>query len=326
MKQQLLEILRCPECLSKLVLRDVCRTGEEIESAMLVCKVCEKSYPVIKKIPRFVPIQNYAATFGHQWNIFKKTQLDSYSGLPISKNRFFKYTGWSPEELKGKLVLDVGCGMGRFVEIALACGAQVVAVDLSTAVDACKENFAHDSRLEVIQADIRHLPFGGGLFDYVYCLGVLMCTPNPKNSFMALSQQVKSRGKIAVDTYPKLIRHVFWSKYWLRPITKRMPPKLLFFIVRYLVKFLLPVSVIISRIPLIGSKLKYLIPVANFDNVYPLSKEQLREWSILDTFDMLSPAHDHPSRPKELESWFKEAGINAFKVFRSGFLIGRGAK
>ena len=37
---------------------------------------------------------------------------------------------------EGKWVLDAGCGMGRFAEIALKIGAQVVALDYSNAVDA----------------------------------------------------------------------------------------------------------------------------------------------------------------------------------------------
>ncbi|MCK5171888.1 MAG: class I SAM-dependent methyltransferase, partial [Planctomycetes bacterium] len=113
MKQAFLEILRCPECSSQLSLQDFSKDNEEIENGMLVCRNPEHTYPVINHIPRFVPKENYSANFGFQWNLFKKTQLDSHSGLPISRDRFLNYSGWSPEELKGKLVLDMGCGAGR---------------------------------------------------------------------------------------------------------------------------------------------------------------------------------------------------------------------
>ena len=42
-------------------------------------------------------------------------------------------TALRPEELKGKLVLNVGCGMGRFAEVATNWGARVVGIDLSAA-------------------------------------------------------------------------------------------------------------------------------------------------------------------------------------------------
>jgi SAM-dependent methyltransferase len=266
------------------------------------------------------------ANFGFQWNLFRKTQLDSYSGLPISKNRFFANSGWKTEELKDKLVLDVGCGAGRFTEIALSCGARVVAVDYSNAIEACWQNMPYHQNLELVQADIYHLPFAPETFDFVYCFGVLQHTPNPKQAFEALPLQLKPTGKLAVDIYPKLFHNILWPKYWLRIFTKRLPYKRLFPIVQRLVKLLFPISLFLGRIPLIGRKLKYLIPIVNYEGVYPLSKAQLRQWSVLDTFDMLSPKHDHPQTLEYLNHWFLEVGMKNIEVFRVGILVGRGTK
>ena len=75
-----------------------------------------------------------------QWNYFSKTQLDSHSGFPISSDRFWKATGWKPEHLKDQWVLDIGCGSGRFAEIALKAGAKLVALDYSNAVESNYKN------------------------------------------------------------------------------------------------------------------------------------------------------------------------------------------
>jgi SAM-dependent methyltransferase len=158
----------------------------EIERGCLSCVVCQKLYPIINNVPRFVPKENYASTFGFQWNIFRKAQLDSYSGVPISRNRFLQFSGWSPDDLDGKRVLDLGCGSGRFAEIALSFGADVVAVDYSSAVDACWANFAFHPNLNVVQGDIFELPFAPGSFDFVYCFGVLQHTPCPEQAFASL--------------------------------------------------------------------------------------------------------------------------------------------
>jgi len=49
-----------------------------------------------------------------------------------------------------------------------------------------------------------------------------------------------------------------------------------------------------------------------------LSKKELKEWVILDTFDMFSPEHDHPQRISTVKKWFEEAGA---KVTFADFII-----
>src|SRR5678815_5358153 len=99
--------------------------------------------PIINNIPRFVCSENYASAFGRQWNKFRKTQLDSHTGTTISKDRLQRCLGGSLDVIKGKSVLEVGCGAGRFTEIMLKTGARVFACDLSSAVEANYEN-CHD--------------------------------------------------------------------------------------------------------------------------------------------------------------------------------------
>ena len=88
MKSDLLDLLACPECAGTLELQRPETRGNEIVSGDLTCAKCRRSYPIVGAIPRFVPSENYASTFGFQWNRFRKTQLDSHTGLPISKERF----------------------------------------------------------------------------------------------------------------------------------------------------------------------------------------------------------------------------------------------
>jgi hypothetical protein len=72
--------------------------------------VCESAaIPVVSEIPRFVETGSYASLFGEQWKQYKKTQLDSYTGIPISQNRLFRCLGPLKDNLKGKLVLEAGC-------------------------------------------------------------------------------------------------------------------------------------------------------------------------------------------------------------------------
>jgi SAM-dependent methyltransferase len=324
--RDLLKSLCCPLCHQDLTLRNEREDYGKIKEGTLSCESCGATFPIQDYIPRFVPAGNYADTFGLQWNLFRHTQLDSHTGKPISRERFFNSTGWSPEELNGAVVLDVGCGAGRFAEVALDCGARVVAVDYSSAVDACRDNHEKSEHLDVVQGDIYRLPFKAGVFDFVYCLGVLQHTPDVKRSFMSLVPLVRPAGKLAADVYPKLLRNLLWPKYWLRPVTKRIPKRALLRIVKVMVALLLPVSRLIGRLPQVGRKLRYAVPVVNYEGVFPLDDRQLREWSVLDTYDMLSPAYDSPQTAPTLRQWFGEAGMEKVEVFRKGFIIGRAVK
>jgi len=326
MKRSLLRILRCPGCGAELRVERAAERLGEIEDGELRCTGCPTSYPVAGFIPRFAPRDNYTSSFGFQWNEFRRTQLDSYSGHPITERRFFAQSGWTKADLSGRLVLDLGCGAGRFAEISLSTGAEVVAVDYSNAVDACWLNLGSNPRLHVVQADVYQLPFEKRRFDSVYCFGVMQHTPDVARTFVALSEQVSGGGHLAVDVYPRLRANVLWPKYWLRPLTRHVPPPTLFRVVQGAVPWLFPVSLALGRIPRIGRRLRHAIPVANYDGVLPLSPAQLREWAILDTFDMLSPAHDHPQSVSTIRTWFDRVGFEQVEVFRLGMVVGRGRR
>jgi len=327
MRPDLLSLLACPNCSGDLAIDATSRAENgRIETGALRCAGCGGTYEVKGFIPRFVPKENYAGSFGFQWNRFRNTQLDSHSGVPISRERFYASTGWKRDDLKGRLLLDAGCGAGRFAEVALEAGARVVAMDYSSAVEACRANLSQFDSLDVVQADIFHLPFQRDRFDRIYSLGVLQHTPDPKSAFQALRAPLRPGGDLAVDVYPKMLRNVFWSKYWVRPVTKRIESRKLFGLVERSIGPLLAVSNFLNAIPKVGPKLKYLVPVANYRGVYPLDESQLREWSVLDTFDMLAPAHDHPETAAGLRSWFQDGGLEHIEVFRAGHVIGRGQK
>jgi SAM-dependent methyltransferase len=206
-------------------------------------------------------------------------------------------------------------------------GAQVFAFDYSDAVDACLENLDRHPKLHVAQANIYAIPFKPGKFDFVYCFGVLQHTRDAQAAFMALLPFLKSPGgQIVIDIYEKSWRTWFNPKYWLRPFTKRVPIGFLFKTVELIVPLLLPISRTIGRIPKVGNLLKKIVPVADYKRIYPLDDFQLREWGILDTFDMLSPRYDYPQTAKTIRTWFEHAGLTEVEVFKVGHLVGRGRR
>jgi 2-polyprenyl-3-methyl-5-hydroxy-6-metoxy-1,4-benzoquinol methylase len=292
---------------------------------VLTCGRCAAVFPIAGGIPRFVPADNYASNFGFQWNRFSRTQLDSSTGAPISRDRFVRETGWSSAMLTGKRVLDVGCGAGRFAEVALAAGATVVAVDYSSAVEACRANLPHKN-LHVLQADIYALPFAPSSFDYVYSLGVVQHTPDVERAVKALAVPLKPGGELVVDVYQKHWKGWLHPRIWLRPITTRMDSGTLFRIVERRAPALLRVSDAFSRVPVLGGYLRRFVPVANYKGQLPLTAQQLEEWAILDTYDWLAPRFDQPQTADSLRDWFVESGLTDVNVFKSDHLTARGRK
>jgi SAM-dependent methyltransferase len=327
MQTELIELLRCPKTGERLRLDQPQYSGDRIQAGWLVSENGANRYPIHDFVPRFAPESNYADNFGMQWNHFRRTQLDSFSGKPISADRFWVQTGWKPEEIAGKYVLDAGCGAGRFAEIALKAGAKLIALDYSNAVDACYANLKHYPNLHVVQGDIYALPFPKGAFPFVYSFGVLMCTPEVERAFAELPPMLAPGGRLCVDFYGLGWGTLLHAKWVFRPFTRRMQPQKLFKLLQSAVPVLLPISQSLGSVPLLGRSLRRIVPVANYTGVYPLSAEQIKEWALLDTFDMLAPRYDHPKPTAgRLRRWLQAAGLADIEVLRPGHLVGRGGR
>lgn len=278
-------------------------------------------FSLVKGVLRISAQDNYTDNFGMQWNKFDKTQLDNeIDGLNLSCRRFFAETHWDQEDLSGKCILEVGSGAGRFSKVVLEhTKAVLYSVDYSDAVTA---NFKNNNkiapdRFHLFQASIYEMPFPDNSFDKVFCLGVLQHTPDFEASINALIDKVKPGGEIVVDFYP--IKG-WWTKinakYILRPITKKMPHERLLRLIEKNIDWLLKVHYIIHRIGL-GVMTRFL-PLCDVNETFPksLTKAEIREWAILDTFDQYSPEHDHPQRIADVSAMFERHGA---KVTFAGF-------
>jgi ubiquinone/menaquinone biosynthesis C-methylase UbiE len=258
----------------------------------------------------------YADSFGEQWNRYRRVQLDSVTGKPLSRARFFAGTGW-PERLGGERVLEVGCGAGRFTEVLVSTGAEVVAVDATSAVEACRETVG--DRATVVQADLFDLPFPEASFDRVFCFGVLQHTPDPRAAFLTIVRYAKAGGWIAADVYKRAAYVDRWSakRLW-RPLTTRLPRRWLRRIVEWYVPKWLPVDTQLARVPKVGRFLTAVVPCWNYTGLLPLDDEELRAWAILDTYDALSPRYDFPQTVAAVREWCDAAGLVEVTVREAG--------
>ena len=310
MWQKLLEVLACPKCAGELSCAPAETTvNGEIEKGELRCVKCGRKFPIESGVPRFVERDNYASSFGYQWNLFKSEQLDSVNGTRLSETRLFSETAWTRDWMDGKWILDAGCGAGRFLDVASTTGAQVVGVDISNAVDAARASLKDRRNVHLVQASIYELPFRPGVFDGCYCIGVIQHTPDPEASLRSLPRVLKPGGRLAATIYERKPWTLLNAKYLVRPLTKRMKKQRLLAMIKGVMPVLFPLTNVMFRVPLLGPVFNFTIPVANYTNERALTRQQRYDWAVLDTFDMLSPQYDHPQTFEEAERALTAAGI-----------------
>ena len=314
MQLKLLEKLACPKCHGELACA-ITETSadEEIETGTLRCEPCRQDYPIKSGIPRFVAADNYATSFGYQWNRFRLEQIDSNNGTELSSRRFYGETQWTKEWLKGKWVLDAGCGAGRFLEAASRADCDVVGLDISDAVDAARTNLAGRRNVHFVQASMYELPFRSGAFDGCYCIGVVQHTPDPQKAMRALPRVLKMGGRIAITAYERKPWTLLYGKYLVRPLTKRLDKETLLAGIKGAMPLLFPLTNVLFRLPLAGRFFMFAIPVANYVHERTLTRQQRYDWAILDTFDMLSPQYDQPRTQKEVEEALSAEGVVELK-------------
>lgn len=300
MKPAILEILVCPACRSELDLQAASEQDGEVTTGTLRCRGCGADYPVLGGVPRFVRHGVYASSFGDQWTWFREVQLDSRNGTRESEATLWATTAWRDADYAGRLVLDAGCGAGRFAEVVAAKGGEVVGVDLTAAVDAAYENVGGRPGVHVVQADIFALPFRPGTFDLAYSIGVLHHTPEPRAAFDRVAAQVKKGGGLAVYLYAGYgpARHPADA---IRRLTTRLPRRLALLLAAAAIP-LYPVY----RLPALGAVLRLLAPIS----MHPRWR-----WRWLDTFDWYTPRYQWKFLYPEVFRWFRANGFLDVEIF-----------
>jgi 2-polyprenyl-3-methyl-5-hydroxy-6-metoxy-1,4-benzoquinol methylase len=274
-------------------------------------------YALEQGIPRFVPRERYAAAFGLQWERYRRTQLDSYTGTTLSRaraRRCLGEAGWAA--LEDAQVLECGCGAGRFTEVLLGQGARVTSVDLSSAVDANQQNFPQDQRHRIAQADITALPFAPGSFDVVFCLGVVQHTPIPEVTIAALARHVRPGGLLVFDHYTYTPAWLVSTAPLFRRVLRRLPPEQGLKATEMLVRLLFPLH---SRARRYRKILNRISPVQTYYHVFPeLSEEAQREWALLDTHDVLTDWFKWFRTPTQIRTVLERLHLKEIEVWRGG--------
>lgn len=271
------ELFVCPRCRGPL--------HEQARPPALGCDRCPASYPIVDGIVRLAG-ETYVASFGRQWNRYEVARPEEDAAV------FRVKTGLDPTSLAGQLVLDAGCGGGRYARLLGALGAHVVGVDLSTAVHAAAKLCADLPNVQIAQADLLDLPLARERFDLAFSIGVMHHSPDPRRAFAQVAACVRPGGRLAVWLYRRNTAPQEWLNSGLRALTTRLPVRLL---------EALSVGLgVVGSIPVLKQTLN---KVANFSN-HP-------DWTlrVCDNFDWYAPRYQSHHTVAELKQWFAEEGF-----------------
>jgi 2-polyprenyl-3-methyl-5-hydroxy-6-metoxy-1,4-benzoquinol methylase len=283
-------------------------------------------YPNRLGIPRILESEsNYADAFGEQWKHFRKTQLDSHSGIAISGDRLRRCLGTDLESMLEQTnrlqVLEAGCGAGRFTEVLLGFpAAAVTSTDLSSAVEPNQENFPQSDRHRVVQCDINAFPFAPEQYDLVVCLGVIQHTMDPEQTIASLYSQVKPGGSLVIDHYTHMLsRYTKISANLLRPILKRLPARAGMAVTEKITNAFFPLHRAARHSRFAQVILSRISPLATYYHTIPeLDDRQQYEWSLLDTHDGLTDYYKRLRTGPQLNRTLTGLGAEDICVAKGG--------
>jgi 2-polyprenyl-3-methyl-5-hydroxy-6-metoxy-1,4-benzoquinol methylase/uncharacterized protein YbaR (Trm112 family) len=249
----------------------------------------ETKYPGLLK---FVLHKNRRTkkSFSQEWNIFNYEEDKVWDADTTGMvNRFLTETNETTESLKGKLILDAGCGNGLLNQSIGAQGATILGMDFSQSIERAFEKNEEANTL-FIQGDVQFPPVALQAFDIVHSSGVLICTTNSELTFSCLETAVKPNGKMSVWLYHPVKGFIHNLFNFLREYTSKLPTRLQYWL--YSVT-LLPISYVIKKIK--GTK-------------------QNKREMMIDILDWFSPEFRWEHHHDEAAAWYSKRNYRDIQV------------
>jgi SAM-dependent methyltransferase/uncharacterized protein YbaR (Trm112 family) len=228
MKSEALPYLCCPECRGDLSLVDDTVHDGEVTKGSLRCIACGSQWPIVDGVPDFVgdggaaEVVQTTSGFARNWNAYNQIIL---SQAALNDELFRDWIEpLDPAFFKGKVVLDAGCGMGRWLAVSARYEPEALfGVDYSAVAHTAYANTRHLRNVHVLRGDLFKLPLKKAM-DVTYCIGVLHHTPDPAAAFDAILSRTKDDGLLCVWVYGK--ENNGWITHVVSPIRKHVTSRL----------------------------------------------------------------------------------------------------
>lgn len=311
MRERALEYLVCPACGGDLALRAEIRDGAHVETGFLACAPCDRRYPIRAGVPRFAQQvgeveARTAEAFGYEWLRYAE----------LAERYRKQFLDWirpvEPSFFEGRTVLEGGCGKGRHTRVAAELGARdVVAMDLSQAVEAAYANTRELPNVHIIQADLNAPPVRRA-FDYAFSIGVLHHLPDPERGFHALVSKLRPGGAISAWVYGR--ENNGWIVHVVSPVRERVTSRLPHFVLDVLSAVLTVPLIAAIRLlyrPTGGSLFGRALPYGPY--LCYIADFPFRELRLIVLDHLVAPVAYYLRRD-EFAGWFMRAGLEGVRI------------
>lgn len=273
-----------------------------------------------------------ARAFGFEWNKYQVTTREEdlvtlavLTGIDRSLYRTMQFADVfthmpTPAEaaaldtsfLRGKRVLEVGCGMGKYVRTVADCGGEAFGLDLSHSLERARRDLGERDDVHLVRGNILEPPFRDGVFDYVYSVGVLHHTPDCHQAFRNSAVLVREGGHLSVWLYPterittRYARLVhFVQDDLMRPISCRLSPQILYRLCRVLGRM----TFLRDKAARAGNQ-----RLAQFYALFAVGAHPEPEIAAFLNFDWYGPQYRSYHSEDELLGWYREAGYRNVRI------------
>jgi len=291
----------------------------DIDEGVLQCEQCALIFPIIQGVPRIYkdaahdyPVnhglenvgsvegakheKHVQTSFTREWDEFNYDDQTIWLWtLDHRVETFCEELGISsPAELKGKLMVDAGCGSGILsMTLAERYGVEIIAMDMSHVITRAarrnKSNLCH-----FVQCSVLNPPLAKGIADVTYSHGVLHHTYNTKKAFDAIAPLTKKGGVLYVWLYG---RKKGWNRF------------------RFL--FIRSARFVIARLPRIPQTIMvYVMTVVHLTvrfikRMLGMEKVQYKTMAqfLVSMRDKYTPLYAREHGEAEVKQWFEEAGF-----------------
>lgn len=249
MHARLLNFICCPQCKGQLELAVYERSAtsdDEIAVGSLKC-ACGMEYAIWRGVPRLLlnktarlPVDfvqkfhDRLSVEAHddrstepvvdpspmksldvQWSMYQYGELTWQYDVTTRVKFFHEEVQLSPDESRGALVLDAGCGNGTLSAALAESGPEIVAFDFSNIVERAeqaKSDYGGTAAVHFVQADVVQPPFKDGIFDVIFSGGVLHQIKDTRQAFDALASLTKPGGRMFVSLPRRDVRSDYQSR------------------------------------------------------------------------------------------------------------------
>lgn len=297
-------------------------------------------FPIISGIPRFVEVHDAsqrqtADSFRYKWT--RQPQWGLNDGDAVVWELWRQMYGFSGPAMletlmRDKIVLDAGCGSGTPLQLFAGWPSEIIAADISGAVDACRQQLQARPNLSFVQADLNALPLPENIFDVVWSSGVLHHTPDTFAALRSVTRHAKIGGRVIFYVYVRKGPIREFVDDYLRKEISDLPPEEAWQRMESLTKLGRSLAQIAQPL-VIEDDVPELGITAGTHNLqrfvyYNLFKCFWNDALSFDenvnvNFDWYHPKYAHRQTPEQVRGWLDELHLAAefFNVGESGITV-----